>query len=219
MIRDIILSEYKSKDFNIENKFSEYDDGNKFLPLSEKIRMLRSDFPDASIICKVLCDNNVFATVEATVKAGDTTVTAVGKWYHNNQDVYGINYLASAQSNALSAALKLFGYDCGQDIDPPAKMNVGGAIELLPPPDSIYQTHINEGKVETLIDDQKIDNDISFEQARNVVINNPPFCGKTIGEIIDNNYEMDTFIDLLNCFISNDCALSPVAKVVINAIN
>lgn len=218
--RDKLLLEYKSNEFDVTKKSAKYDDGSgKYLPLSEKIRMFRSDFPDGNIECTILCDNNVFATVQAKVTCSAGSVTAVAKWYHNNQDVFGINYLGTAQSNAVSNALRLLGYDISTEIDAPPKANIApDNMELMPLlPELTYDesrnSRITNGTIPNL--KPRKNNELTFEQAKTVFINTPPFNGKTIGEILETEYKLDEFYKLLEFFASTPCALTPAAKVVL----
>lgn len=206
-IRDLILDEYKDEKFEVTSKVKKYDDGTKYIPLAEKIRMFRSDYPNAEINCTVLADNNIFATVQCEIKSEGGNVIAVAKWYHNSLNVYGINYLATAQSNAVSTALRLLGYDVASEYpDADVDLNMNISEDHLSPSPKTLSESVQEAKY------------TSFEQCKNIVINNPPFCGKTVGEIIESNFMINEFIDLMNYFVKNNCVLSDPAKIILKNI-
>ena len=131
---NVLLGEYKNAEFDLQSKLQTFpESGKRYLPLNERIKMFVADNPNGSIECRVLADNNIFASVEAkiTTDSGNCAV-AVGKWYHSNNDAFGMNYLKTAQSNALASALRFLGYDYTEEVElePSGSQNVGDIFIL-----------------------------------------------------------------------------------------
>lgn len=215
--REKLLAEYMDESWDVKSKLSKYDDGGTYLPLSEKIRMFRSDFPDGAIECSILIDNNIFATVQCKITCSIGNVTAVAKWYHNNNDKFGMNYVGTAQSNAVSSALRLLGYDAGSEAEAPPLSNVS-EVELLPPPETLNfnNSAITEGNAQPIARKNDI---LTFEQCKTIAINNPPFSGKTVGEILDTKFMLNEFYALMRYFVEHKCVLSDAAKIILKETN
>lgn len=218
--RDKLLAEYKNNNFEPSEKLKSDNEGKKYLPLKEKLKMFRADNPDAKIICSVLVDNNIFATVQCEIitSSGGGAI-ASAKWYHTNTDVFGKNYLSTAQSNAVSIALKLLGYDDTQDEEEPnGEQNIGD-IKQLP-----FILDENQGyRVNPLIKECPKEivtnpkNSISVNQARTIRVANQPFANRTIGDILDNDgpENIKKLKAILEFSIKHNTPLSVAAKVIL----
>ncbi len=217
-IRENLLAEYKKDDFKATEKLKKTDDGNgKYLPLKEKIKMFRADYPDGEINVDVLTDNNIFAAVKVTVKCSCGSASAVGKWYHSNNDSYGMNYLSSAQSIALSNALKFLGYDDSvEEIEPPAELNKGPldfldeeeSQEIKPP---IGQPFSQKQKLNIVEKKQKV---ITYEEALSMKLSQSPFVGMTVADALKTE-NVDALIDMLKFYYNQGTSYAPYAKVVL----
>ncbi len=216
--RDKLLEEYRNPSFNPQSKIKNAEDGNKYLPLKEKIRMFRSDNPEAFIECRVLVDNNLYASVECRIESSCGSAVAVGKWYHTNTDVFGKNYLSTAQSNAISNALKLLGYDDYENEDEPSgELNIG-PVEQLPfilddNQEYVVNPLVKEGSKKEIGKNFTL----SVNQARTFRIPNVPFGNRTIGDILDNDGpdNIAKLKDILNFAIKHNTPLINVAKVIL----
>ena len=230
--RDILLGEHKNpENFDLESKLQTFPESNKkYLPLSERIKMFVSDNPTGEIECRVLMDNNIFASVEATITtvSGNKAV-AVGKWYHSNSDDYGKNYLKTAQSNAVSTALKYLGYDYTEEIepDPAGSQNVG---EIMPLPFLIDDNQefvpnpeyrgIQQSQRQNVSVSEKPSAEMTVEQAKSFIMTGAPFNGKSVGEILDSGNP--AFVDELKkrfvFAVQQKTLLAPVANVILPLI-
>lgn len=213
--RDKLLQEYKESAFEPSSKYKNYEDGSgQFLPLDEKIKMFCADFPNGNIECEIVCDNNVFATVRCEIVCQIGKRVAFGKWYHSNNDYYGRNYVATAQSVAISSALRLLGYSVSVEDnsgDPPKESCA--FIDNLPAP--IPYNPIKEGAAQNV---GKNNTEMTFEQAKSFVINNAPFCGRTVGEILEKGEYLDALNDLLDFHANHNTPMSVMAKAVLKEI-
>ena len=228
---DLLLGEYQSGNFDLQSKLQIFpDNGKRYLPLSERQKMFIADKPNGSIECRVLCDNNIFATVEAriTTDSGNTAI-AVGKWYHSNNDAFGMNYVKTAQSNAVSAALKFLGYDYTEEIEPePAgDKNIG---EIVPLPfffDDNQEYNYNppappvpQGRKQSIGTGVSQTNELTVEQAKSFVINGAPFGSMSIGGILNSGNEQ-FIVELkrrLTLALQQRTTLAPAAKVILPLI-
>ena len=215
---DILLKDYKEGNFELSSKLLSYEDSSgKYLPLSERIKMFRADNPGASIQTKILCDNNIFATVECTVTTESCSVKAVSKYYHTNSDAFGMNYLSTAQSNALSIALKWLGYDYNEkpEPDPAGNTNIGEVELLLPPIDS---SGYYPDKITGYNKPAPVKKSISDEDVLNTKIPNPPFANRTIQEILqtNNSEELKKLKEILEFSVKHNTPLSKAAKVALS---
>lgn len=214
-IREKLLQEYSNETFDPNSKMKSSEDGRNYLPLDEKIRMLLTDYPNASIKCVILTDNNVFATVECMISTGEQEITAVGKWYHSNNDCYGMNYLSTAQSRAVAAALRLMGYSIPDEneIDPNANQNIGDIqymensnvqIPAMPPLPPVVIPNHNQ-------------NTVTIDTAKEYELNMYPFIGKTIGEILEGQDQSlkDRLLTLLEMHQSRNMELAKYAEVLL----
>lgn len=217
--RDKLLAEYKNNNFEPSEKLKSDNEGKKYLPLKEKLKMFRADNPDGNIECRVLVDNNIFASVECRITSSCGCATAVGKWYHTNTDVFGKNYLSTAQSNAVSIALKFLGYDDTMDEEEPnGEQNIGEVTQLPFILDENQEYRVNplikECPKETVTNPN---NSISVNQARTIRVANQPFANRTIGDILDNDgpENIKKLKAILEFSIKHNTPLSVAAKVIL----
>lgn len=209
-VRDKILEEYRAEGFDPKTKIQQFDGGNTYFPCAEKIKFFNADYPGGTIKTEVIIDNNVFATVKATISCVDGTREAFGKWYHSNNDVFGMNYLATAQTIAISKALSLWGYAAEKegDADPDGSKNIAPedsapTIDIpLSPPISISN------------------NGMSVEQAMSTVMYSAPFDGKKIKEILDfkNPKEIIALREQLRMDLDMQTSRADVARVILPLI-
>lgn len=209
-VRDKILEDYRAEGFDPKSKLQQFEGDKSFYPCAEKIKFFNADYPHGTIKCEVVLDNNVFATVKATVSCVDGTWEAYGKWYHTNTDVFGMNYLATAQTVAISKALTLMGYSADKEdsADPDGSKNImpdGAApsfeIPMAPPMDISG-------------------NGLTFEQAASTVMYGEPFNGRTIKQILDFNKptEISALRDQLRMELDMQTARAAVAEVILPLI-
>lgn len=214
MIRDKILEDYRAVGFNPKSKLQQFEGEKCYYPCAEKIRFFCADYPSGTIKCEVVLDNNVFATVKATVSCVDGTWEAYGKWYHTNNDVFGMNYLATAQTVAISKALTLMGYsaDAEDNTDPDGAKNFAPENSAptdddipLSPPMSLSN---NRGS------------QLTTEQAMKTVLYGQ-FNGRTIEQIISfgNPDELIALKNQLQMELDICSSLAPVAKVILPFIS
>lgn len=218
--RDILLSEYKTCSFDLHSKLQTFpESGKKYLPLNERIKMFVADNPNGSIECRVLADNNIFASIEAkiTTDSGNIAV-AVGKWYHSNTDSYGMNYVKTAQSNAVSSALKYLGYDYTEEVEaePDGSLNKGDIFilddnqEYIPNPSFVPVAP----KKQT---NKTVRTEITVEQAKSTVMTGPPFNGMKIADILatKNQRYLDELKNRLVFAVQQGTTLAPIARVIL----
>lgn len=210
-IRERILEEYRAEGFDPKTKLSRIDGDKAYYPCAEKIKFFKADYPSGTIKTEVVMDNNVFATVKAIITCNDGTTEAYGKWYHSNADAFGMNYLSTAQTVAVSKALTFMGYSSDQEdiVDPDGKLNI--APEASAPDDMIPTS-------------PPIDitgNGLSVEQAMATVMYNSPFNGETIKQILsENNPEkISALRDQLRSEVDMQTARAAVAEVILPLIS
>ena len=211
-IREKILEDYRAEGFNPKTKLQQFEGEKCYYPCAEKIRFFCADYPSGTIKCEVVLDNNVFATVKATVSCVDGTWEAYGKWYHTNSDVFGMNYLATAQTVAISKALTLMGYsaDTEDNTDPDGAKNFAPENSAptddipLSPPMSLPDNHGGMTK----------------QQAMKTNLGQP-FNGRTIEQIISfgNPDELIALKKRLQMELQISSNLAPVAKVILPLIS
>lgn len=219
---DVLLGEYKTASFDLQSKLQIFpESGKRYLPLNERIKMFVTDNPNGSIECRVLADNNIFASVEAkiTTDSGNCAV-AVGKWYHNNTDAYGMNYLKTAQSNAIGSALKFLGYDYTEEVElePSGSQNVGDIFilddnqEYIPAPDSA----VSQGRPQNVT----TRTEMTVEQAKSFIMSGAPFNGQSIGQILDsgNSQFITELKKRLSFAVQQGTTLAPAARVILPLI-
>lgn len=223
--RSILLGEYTTGNFDLQSKLQSFPESNKrYLPLNERIKMFVADNPKGSIECRVLMDNNIFATVEAriTTDSGNIAV-AVGKWYHSNNDAYGMNYVKTAQSNAISSALRFLGYDYTEEVEPDPEGNLNyGEVAPLPFAFDDNQTiplapapQVPQGKHQNYSDETP--SELTVEQAKSFVINGAPFGSMSIGKILDsgNSVWIDELRRRFTFAVQQRTSLAPAARVLL----
>ena len=209
-IRDKILEEYRAEGFDPKTKLCSFEQEKSYFPCAEKIRFFNADYPNGTIITEVILDNNIFATVKAVITCEDGTREAYGKWYHSNADVFGMNYLATAQTVAISKALTLLGYsaDKEENIDPDGSKNIApedsAPTDIIPtsPPIDISGSGL------------------SVDQAMATVMYNSPFNGRTIKQILSDGKqdEITALRDQLRMESDMQTARAPVAEVILPLI-
>lgn len=222
--RDKLLAEYKENGFEPSSKLKKYEDGTgSFLPLNEKIRMFRVDFPDGEITTEVVVDNNVMAVVKVTITCdskGKGKTVAFGKWYHTNNDSYGMNYLQTAQSQALSGALRFLGYVAGGEENEPDPNTNKGDISEMPMPFLFDENQLPVAQMPQTqqLPAKKKPEELTFEQACKTVLNTYPFVGKKIEDILNSGENIVALIEMLEFQLEQGMALAPVAKAVLPKI-
>ena len=219
---DVLLGEYKTASFDLQSKLQTFpESGKRYLPLNERIKMFVADNPNGSIECRVLADNNIFASVEAkiTTDSGNSAI-AVGKWYHNNTDAFGMNYLKTAQSNAIGSALKFLGYDYTEEVElePSGSQNVGDIFilddnqEYIPAPDSA----VSQGRPQNVTPRTEM----TVGQAKSIIMSGAPFNGQSIGQILDsgNSQFITELKKRLTFAVQQGTTLAPAARVILPLI-
>ena len=213
MIRSKILSEYKDASFDPTTKLSYIDGANgekkPLFSCTEKIKFFNADYPSGTIKTEVVMDNNIFATVRAIVTCVDGSREAFGKWYRSNSDVFGMNYLGTAQTVAISKALTLMGYSAnGEDnVDPDGSKNIAPE-ETAPPEDDLIP-------LSPPVDiSQK---GMTLDQALATVMYNIPFNGRSIKQILSehNPGEIATLHQQLEMELDMQTSRAAVAKVIL----
>lgn len=207
-IRDKLLHEYREESFDPKTKAKQFEDGKSYFPCSEKIMFFNADYPEGNIVTEITMDNNVFATVKATVRCKDGVREASAKYYHSNENVFGVNYLASAQTIAISTALSNFGYKTKDEEsgDPDGKMVIAPEssaptedfIPLSPPMDISGSG-------------------LTVEQAMSTAIFSPPFSGQTIKQILamNNPKEIIDLKKILQIDVDIHTSRAAVAEVIL----
>jgi hypothetical protein len=210
-IRDKILEDYRAEGFDPKSKLQQFEGEKCYYPCAEKIRFFNADYPSGTIKCEVVMDNNIFATVKATVNCVDGSREAYGKWYHTNNDVFGMNYLATAQTVAISKALTLMGYsaDTEDNTDPDGAKNF--APESSAPDDSIPLSPPMDFS----------GNGLSVDQAMATAMYNAPFSGQTIRQILANNdpEEITALRDQLRMEVDMQTSRATVAETILPLIS
>lgn len=222
---DVLLGEYKTASFDLQSKLqTDPNSGKRFLPLSERIKMFVADNPNGSIKCRVLINNNIFASVEAkiTTDSGNDAI-ATGQYYHSNTDSYGMNYLKTAQSNAVSSALKYLGYDYTEEIEPEpsGSQNIGDIFilddnqEYIPAPP--VNPAVSHGRPQNVTAARS---ELSIEQAKSFIMSGAPFNGQSIGQILDsgNSQFITELKKRLTFAVQQGTTLAPAARVILPLI-
>lgn len=227
---DVFLSEYQqhTKEF-FESKLKTYpDSGNRYLPLDECRKMFLADNPNGTIQYRMLMDNNIFASVEAKVVSDSgKVVIAIGKWYHSNEDSFGKNYVATAQSRALSKALREHGYYYSEENEeePSGEQNKG---EIMPLPfylddnqEFVPILDVPNGQRQTISSAPAPIEEMSVEQAKSFIVNGALFGkGMSVGFILDSG-DPKLIGELKRKFtfaIQQKTTLAPVARVILPLI-
>lgn len=222
--RDKLLAEYKADGFEPSSKLKKFEDGTgSFLPLNEKIRMFRVDFPEGEIITEVVVDNNVMAVVKVTITCdskGNGKTVAFGKWYHTNNDSYGMNYLQTAQSQALSGALRFLGYVAGGEEAEPDPSSNKGDVNEMPMPFLFDENQVPIAQMPQTqqLPAKKKSDELTFEQACKTVLNLYPYKGKKIEDILNSGENILPLIEILEFQLDQGMTLAPVAKAVLPKI-
>ena len=191
---DVLLGEYKTASFDLQSKLQTFpESGKRYLPLNERIKMFVADNPNGSIECRVLADNNIFASVEAkiTTDSGNSAI-AVGKWYHN--------------------------YTEEVELEPSGSQNVGDIFilddnqEYIPAPDSA----VSQGRPQNVTPRTEM----TVGQAKSFIMSGAPFNGQSIGQILDsgNSQFITELKKRLTFAVQQGTTLAPAARVILPLI-
>lgn len=211
MIRDKILEEYRAEGFECSTKASQYDDGKTFYPIVELEKFFYADNPGGQIVCEIHTMNNSYAVVTATLIGTDNKIWKANGYYaHSNTDSWGVNYLGTAQANALRAVLNIWFAQKGDTEGANVPFNFAPENSAptddipLSPPMSLPDNH----------------GGMTTEQAMKTSLGQP-FNGRTIEQIVSfgNPDELIALKNRLQMELQISSNLAPVAKVILPLIS
>ena len=206
-IRDNILKEYRAEGFDCSTKAGQYEDGKTYYPIVELEKFFYADNPGGQIVCEIHTMNNSYAVVTATLIGTDNKIWKANGYYaHTNADVWGINYLGTAQVNALRAVLNIWFAQKGNYEEPAPSY----APEFFAPSESDFppQTDLFNKR-----------NGMTLDQAKSFVITS--MGNRTIGEIMEKNDpdEIVQLRDKLRFEYEMNTKLAEVAEIILPYIS